>query len=142
MNKYGLVRRNLTRFAQYMVGGGAQFWSGYASFALFDAIFGWVFWQAKVLSYVIGVTANFALQRNWVFKERKSSKNAQETASKFYVLMAFNFGIDYMIVAGLREIGVSPYIGQFISAGFFTVWNYALFSLWVFKKHKKAMKKA
>lgn len=136
MKRQSEVRATIKRFAQYMVGGGAQFWSGYGSFALFDAVFGWVFWQAKVLSYVIGVTVNFVLQREWVFGDRKK-KSKQQDVAKFYVLMAVNFGIDYLIVAGLRELGVSPYIGQFISAGFFTVWNYALFNLWVFKKQGK-----
>ncbi len=45
------------------------------------------------------------------------------------------------IVGGLRAIGITPYIGQFISSGFFTVWNWLWYSMWVFKKQKPAHKK-
>jgi putative flippase GtrA len=48
--------------------------------------------------------------------------------------------MDYGIVAGLKAAGITPYIGQFISSGFFTVWNYFWYRFWVFPtqfaKHK------
>jgi len=49
--------------------------------------------------------------------------------------------LDQGIVGGLREIGISPYIGQFVSSGFFTVWNWLWYSMWVFKKQKKTAPK-
>lgn len=132
-------RKELVRFGEYMAAGGAQFWSGYAAFALFDQVFGIAFWWAKSVSYFLGVSLNFLLERFWVFKQKKiSKKQVEATAGRFYELMFVNFLLDLAIVGGLRELGVSPYIGQFISAGFFTVWNYLLFKLWVFRKQQKA----
>lgn len=132
------IKKHINRFAAYMASGGAQFWTGYGAFALFDTVFGWTFWAAKSVSYLVGVTVNFALQSSWVFKGRRTKLQEEVVAAKFYGLMFVNFVIDFGIVAGLREMGVTPYIGQFISAGFFTVWNYALFNLWIFKKQKRA----
>jgi putative flippase GtrA len=132
--------RELVRFGEYMASGNAQFWSGYLAFALFDAGFGMAFWPAKSLSYFIGVSVNFLLERFWVFKQKKITKRqVQTTASRFYLLMFVNFLLDLAIVGGLRELGLTPYLGQFVSAGFFTVWNYLLFKLWVFarKRHSK-----
>lgn len=129
-------QKEFKRIAEYLVSGGAQFWSGYGAFALFDLVFKLPFWPNRVLSYGVGVVVNFYLQRYWVFgKKRLSKKQLQQSAEKYYGLMFTNFLLDLAIVGGLYELaGVSPYIGQFVSAGFFTVYNYLLFKFWVFKR--------
>ena len=130
-------KREVKRFAEYMVSGGAQFWSGYAGYAILDAVFHVPFWWAKSLAYFFGVTINYGLERFWVFRKKNiTKKQIQTSAGKFYLLMIVDYLIDLGIVGGLREIGITPYIGQFISSGFFTVWNWVLFKIWVFSKHK------
>lgn len=120
-----------------MISGGAQFWSGYAAFGLLWSVLKIDFWVAKSVSYFLGVTVNYLLERFWVFRVKNvSKKQIQTTAGKFYSLMFVNFLLDLGIVGGLREIGITPYIGQFISSAFFTVWNWILFTLWVFAKKK------
>lgn len=129
-------QKELKRIAEYLISGGAQFWSGYAAFAVFDLLLFIPFWPNRVLSYGVGVVVNFYLQRYWVFgKKRMSKKQIHSSAEKYYGVMFTNFVLDLAIVGGLYELaGVSPYIGQFVSAGFFTVYNYLLFKFWVFKK--------
>jgi putative flippase GtrA len=135
--------KEVVRFVEYMIGGSAQFWSGYLAFAVLDVLLGISFWWAKALAYFIGVTINFVLQRFWVFKQKRITKHQVEaTAERFYGLMFINFILDLAIVGGLREMGLTPYIGQFVSAGFFTVWNYALFKFWVFHNKHAAKRKA
>lgn len=131
-------RKELKRIGEYLVSGGAQFWSGYGAFALLDLVIGVPFWPNRVLSYGFGVVVNFYLQRYWVFGKRHlSKKQIHASAEKYYGLMFTNFLLDLAIVGGLYELAdVSPYIGQFVSAGFFTVYNYLLFKFWVFKKRK------
>lgn len=132
-------KSEVTRFTQYMIGGGAQFWSGYAAFAFFDLILHIPFWPTKIMAYFVGASVNFFIERYWVFdiKRGVSKKQLETSAQRFYSLMAFNFVLDLAIVGGLRELGVTPYIGQFISAGFFTVFNYVLFKIWVFKSRRR-----
>lgn len=126
------------RFGKYLIGGNAQFWSGYGAYAVLDLVFKINFWPAKILAYFIGVSVNFVIERFWAFGgKRISKKQVESSAGKFYSLMMVNFVIDLAIVGGLRELGVTPYIGQFVSAGFFTFWNYVLFKIWVFAKNKK-----
>jgi hypothetical protein len=31
-------------------------------------------------------------------------------------------------------IGISPYYGMFIAAGYFTIWNYLGYRFWVFRE--------
>jgi putative flippase GtrA len=132
------TRKLLIQLTEYMISGGAWFWVGYASFAFLDLVLGVTFWTAKISSYLIGASINFLLQRYWVFRVRKNTqKQVGNAAKRYYGLMVVNFVLDQGIVGGLRELGVTPYIGQFISAGFFTVWNWLWYSLWVFKKQKK-----
>ena len=49
-------KSEITQFTQYLIGGGAQFWSGYAAFALFDLVFHMPFWPNKILAYFIGAS--------------------------------------------------------------------------------------
>lgn len=126
------------RFAKYLVGGNAQFWSGYLAYALFDLVFHIDFWPAKIASYFVGISVNFIIERFWAFGAKSITKRQIESsAQRYYMLMAIDFVLDLVIVGGLRELGISPYIGQFISAGFFTVWNYLLFKFWVFTKGRR-----
>lgn len=143
LKKNWVNRREFVRFAEYMAAGGAQFWSGYIGFAILDKVLGVTFWPAKILAYFIGATVNFFLERYWVFAQKKTTrKDVEDSAQKFYLLMFINFVLDLAIVGGLREIGISPYIGQFVSAGFFTVFNYIFFKIWVFSKKTKKTKKS
>ncbi len=134
-------KREVRRFAEYFISGGAQFWSGYIAFAVLWSVLKVDFWWAKSLSYFLGVTVNYFLERFWVFKQKNiSRKQIETTAGKFYFLMFVNFLLDLGIVGGLKEIGITPYIGQFISSGFFTVWNWLLLTMWVFAKKRKPRK--
>ena len=130
------TRKLIIQFTEYMISGGAWFWVGYGAFALMDLVLGISFWPAKISSYFIGASINFLLQRFWVFKQKGSKRQLGEAAKRYYSLMFVNFLLDQGIVGGLRFIGVTPYVGQFISSGFFTIWNWLWYSLWVFKKKK------
>jgi len=134
-------KRLLIQFAEYMISGGAYFWTGYLAFFVADQLLGWNLWWAKLSANIIGWTVNFILQRYWVFKNPKLKGHLGKTTGRYMFITIVNFGLDYLIVAGLKSIGITPYIGQFISAGFFTVWNYVWYRFWVFpEQHKKSVK--
>lgn len=139
--KEAKLKRFIIQFSEYMISGGAWFWVGYGAFAFMDLVLGVSFWPAKISSYIIGASVNFLLQRFWVFKQKGKKKDLGDSAKRYYSLMFINFLLDQAIVGGLYAIGISPYIGQFISSGFFTVWNWLWYSLWVFKKQKPAPRK-
>jgi putative flippase GtrA len=128
-------RKELTRFAEYMVGGGAWFWSGYLIIVLLDNHIG-LFW-ANVLGQSVGLTLNFIIERYWAFKTKRPT--ALSVATKRYVVYtALNaFGLNYFILLGLRSVGIPPEFGQFIASAFFTVWNYYWYKVYVFKGKDK-----
>ncbi len=136
MNKKQKQRRlEFVRIAEYLVSGGLYFWIGYAVFFVTDSLLGWTLFWAKMTASVVGWTANYMLQRYWVFRNPDLAKHQTEVTGRYIALTLFNFGLDYLIIYGLQTVGISPYIGQFISAGFFTVWNYVLYKSWVFTTH-------
>jgi putative flippase GtrA len=115
-----------------MVGGGVYFWSGYAIFAICYSGLRWNWLWAKMMADVIGWTLNFLIQRYWAFKDPRLSNKTIKITGRYALITAMNFVIDYCIIWGLKSVGVTPYIGFFASAGFFTVWNYLWYKRWVF----------
>jgi putative flippase GtrA len=136
-------KNQLQQFIEYMISGGAYFWSGYATFFFIDKGLGLAFFWAKSVSTLVGWTVNFILQRYWVFKNPELAKHQTQVTGRYIFITVVDFVLDFLIVYGLKLIGISPYIGQFISAGFFTVWNYLWYKFFVFPdtfKKKKPQK--
>lgn len=127
-------RKEITRLAEYLISGGAYFWSGYGAFFIGDRVLHLNLWWAKLAANVFGWTINYLLQRYWVFKNPALAKHKTEVTSRYIFITLVDFILDYLIVWTLKGIGITPYIGQFASAGFFTVWNYLWYKFWVFPK--------
>jgi putative flippase GtrA len=124
------------QFAKYMVGGGVWFWSGYFIIIVLDDIIP-LFW-ASFIGNAVGITLNFLINRYWAFNKEQKNTNVGKTTWRYVVYTALNaFLLNYLILQGLRNIGIEPEFGQFIAAGFFTVWNFIWYKLWVFKGQPK-----
>jgi putative flippase GtrA len=72
------------------------------------------------------------MQRYWVFNNKSLKGHQTEVTGRYIFITLVDFVLNYLIVASLKAVGISPYIGQFISSGFFTVWNYLWYRFWVF----------
>jgi putative flippase GtrA len=124
--------RNLIQFLEYVIGGSVYFWSGYLVFALCYSGFHWDWLWAKIAADAVGLSLNYLVQRYWAFNNKNLKKHELGTAGKYSLISALNLVLDYLIIWGLKTIGISPYLGFFISAGFFGVWNYLWYRFWVF----------
>jgi len=129
--------RLLIQFVEYMISGGAYFWIGYLIFFAADKGLHWSLWWAKLAANLVGWTINYILQRYWVFKSSNARKHMAETSGRYILITLVNFVLDYVIVASLKAAGLTPYLGQFVSSGFFTAWNYFWYRFWVFPEHYK-----
>lgn len=125
-------RAELVRIIEYMISGGAYFWVGYLTFFVLDKGLGWNLWWATMTANVAGWTVNYLLQRYWVFKSAELKNHKTEVTGRYAVITLVDFVLNYFILLGLKNLGITPYIGQFVSAGFFTVWNYLWYRFWVF----------
>lgn len=134
------TKRTVIQFLEYMVGGTVYFWSGYLVFALCYSGLHWNWLYAKLVADVVGWTLNYLVQRYWAFNNKSLRGHEGRTVSKYGLLSLCNLALDYGIIWGLQQIGISPYLGFFISAGFFTVWNYLWYRFWVFYNERNATK--
>jgi putative flippase GtrA len=131
------TRRNIIQFLEYMVGGTVYFWSGYLVFAFCYSGLSWDWLSAKIMADVVGWTLNYLIQRYWAFNGPGLASCEEQTVGRYAAITIVNLGIDYLIIWGLKSIGISPYLGFFISAAFFTVWNYFWYRFWVFMSKRK-----
>ena len=124
--------RSAKQFAKYMFGGGLYFWSGYAVFAICYSGFKWDWLSAKIAADVVGWSLNYVIQRYWAFAGEHKKLSEMQHASRYIFIGVVGLVLDYLIIAGLNAVGVTPYIGFFIAAAFFTVWNFLWYKYWVF----------
>ncbi len=125
-------RREVTRVTEYLISGGAYFWAGYLTFFIADKGLHLSLWWAKLAANIVGWVINYLLQRYWVFNNTKLNSHKTEVTFRYTVITLVDFVIDYVIVWSLQRAGLTPYLGQFVSSGFFTVWNYFWYRFWVF----------
>src|SRR5579884_3713769 len=107
------AKGDIAQFVKYMAGGSLYFWSGYAVFAVCYSVFHlWWLWS-KIAADAIGWTLNYLAQRYWAFAEQHSLREI-EHVGRYLFIESIGFMIDYAIIAGLKAIGITPYIGFFI----------------------------
>ena len=126
-----ITKKVIVQLAEYLIAGGAWFWSGYFIIVFMTPHIG--LWWANLLGNGVGLTLNFILEKQWVFKGSKKRKNT-EVSGKYIIYTALNFLLNYVILKVLQDIGIKVAVGQFIAAGFFTIWNYFWYRFWVFKE--------
>jgi putative flippase GtrA len=127
-----MQHKNVSQFLKYLAGGSVYFWSGYAIFAICYSIFHWWWLWAKVAADSFGWTLNYIVQRYWAFASSHPRLREMQHVTRYVAIESIGFVLDYLIIAGLKSIGITPYIGFFISAAFFTVWSYLWYKYWVF----------
>ena len=134
-------KKLIIQFVEYMVSGGAYFVTGYLIFFAADKGLHWNLWWAKLASNVTGWVVNYYLQRYWVFKNPHLKGHLAKSNARYIFITLVDFVLDYLIVATLKSAGLTPYLGQFVSSWFFTVWNYFWYRFWVFPEtHKKGVR--
>lgn len=130
-----LVPSISAQFMKYMAGGSIYFWTGYAVFAIGYSVLHWYWLWAKVLADAIGWSLNYLVQRFWAFSGQHHLSEMQH-AGRYVFIESIGFIMDYAIIWGLKAVGITPYIGFFISSAFFTVWSWFWYKYWVFPDKK------
>ncbi len=135
------LKKLIVQFAEYMITGGVWFWSGYLLIVFLDDHIG--LFAANFIGNSVGFTLNFLLERYWVFHAKRQAKLGV-MAKRYIIYTILNALIlNYFILYGLEQYtGLKPEIGQFISSGFFTGWNYFWYKYWVFAKPTQNRRKS
>lgn len=127
-------KQNIWQFTLYNFGGVAFFVIGYLVFVGLYGLAHWPWWLAKIIADLVGWAVNYVIQRYLTF--RKEVKNSQDRRllKRFIGVSLLNVPLDYAIVGTLKLVGLTPFVGLWLSALFFTIWKYAWYKLYVFRK--------
>lgn len=126
-------KKSIKQFVLYNFGGVGFFVTGYLVFSLLYGVFEWEWWQAKIIADLFGWTVNYLIQRFFAFRDESRAHTEKALFARFSFISLINVPLDYAIVGGLNWLGLTPFIGLFVSACFFTVWKFIWYKFWVFK---------
>lgn len=138
--KKHLTLKNIVQFIKLQLAGNVLFWGTYVGYFLLENILQWPDLRALVIASIVAHIAFFVVDKEWVFNSDTGSEKTTGEVMRFAVFMGLNFFINLAIITGVeRYFGITPYIGQFIAALFFTFWTYFGLKLWVFDTHHHSL---
>lgn len=129
-------KRGLLQFLYFNLGGVLFFVTGYLIFALLYGALHWYWLIAKGIADLIGWALNYLVQHYLAFSDVAREHGHKKVLKKYVPFSILNVLIDYVIVGGLKFIGVSPFVGLWIASLFFTVWKWLWYKRWVFARAK------
>lgn len=126
--------KTFIEFLKVQVAGNILFWVTYASYFLFDTAASVPYPISFIMATITGNIVFFLVDRHWIYNSHNGKRKSSREISRFIIFMTLNFFLNILIVQGLNDyLGISPYIGQFIAAAFFTVWTFLGLHFWVFQ---------
>ena len=131
-----LNSKGITQFVLFNAGGLSFLIVGYLVFVVLYGVFHWAWLPAKIVGDALGWTSNFVIQYFLAFGDTHKSRQPKVVFGKFTSISLLNLLLDYAIVAGLKQLGVSPFIGLLVASQFFTIWKWYWYKHWVFSDNK------
>jgi len=120
-------------FIKLQLAGNIPFWGTYLLFTGLDKFFYANYFQALLVSTVAANTLFFVIDDRWVFNHSRKKRKTTTEIWRFVVFMSFSALLTFDITWQLYQYAhISVYIGQFISAGFSTLWTFTGLKFWVF----------
>jgi putative flippase GtrA len=133
--------KNLIQFIKLQLAGNILFWGTYIGFFLLYEFAHWSQTAALATASIIAHTAFFIVDKKWVFHEHEGRRKTRVELFRFIAFMGLNYFINLGIITGLSVyFDITPYVGQFISALFFTFWTFIGLKYWVFRKPRRVRK--
>lgn len=122
-------------FIKVNLAGNVLFWTTYASFPIFYEILEWPRIMSLVVASLLGNVLFFLIDKHWIFVDKSGRRKTSTEVVRFIIFMTLNFFINIAIIEGLAVyFNLTPYIGQFAAALFFSVWNFVGLKFWVFQE--------
>lgn len=122
------------QFVRLQLAGNILFWVTYLGGAFLHEVLGWSNTAAIPTASIVAHLLFFFANKNWVFSTKTGKQKTNDEIMRFVIFMGFNYFLNLTIVLGLeRYLSITPYIGQFISAFFFTFWTWLGLKFWVFR---------
>lgn len=129
---------NFIQFIKLQLAGNVLFWGTYIGFFVFREVLHWPELTSLATASVIAHILFFIVDSEWVFDEKGERRKTPGELTRFIIFMGLNYFINIGIISSLSYyLHVTPYIGQFVAALFFTFWTFIGLKYWVFRKPKR-----
>lgn len=126
------------RFAKFAVVGSLGTALDFAALTLFK-LAGWPTLWANSLSFTLGLTNNFLLNRNWTFADRRNADWVQQF-SQFALVSLAGLALNNAVVLALESVfdawlGAWAYLpAKGLATGAVLFWNYFANHRWTFRQ--------
>lgn len=122
-----------TEFIKLQIAGNIPFWGTYFINFILDKGLGVPTFQSLLVATVLANAVYFVVDDRWVFSSSRKKRRASTNAWRFVVFMSLSALLTFNITWQLHELlGISVYIGQFISAALSILWTFIGLKFWVF----------
>ena len=133
----------LLEFLKLQLAGNVPFWGTYLLFALFDQGLRFDDFTALMSATILANIAFFVINDRWVFKNKRKRRKTTTGVWRFITFMSLSSLLTFTITWQLQQrFGITPYIGQFISAAFSTLLTFIGLRFWVFAPPRRAQASA
>lgn len=120
-------------FIKLQMAGNIPFWGTYLINFGLDKGAGVDKFQALLVATVLANALFFIADDRWVFSHSRKKRKTSSEVWRFIVFMSISALITFNITWQLYSIlGISTYIGQFISAALSILWTFVGLRFWVF----------
>lgn len=124
-------------FIKLQLSANILFWVTMIGLFILNELFKWPQLAALATASIIAHILFFIVNKEWVFDDKTGKRKTSHEVGRFIIFMGVNYFINLGIVTTLHEyFSISPYLGQFIAAIFFTIWNFVGLKYWVFQDVK------
>lgn len=96
------------------------------------------FWLANIAAIFGGIICGYFLSKNFVFTT--SNSNLKQAASRYVLVIAFQFIVTTGMIGGLISIGKDEISAYLITLPIAIILSFGLQKLWVFKSENTGLK--
>lgn len=121
-------------FVKLQLAGNVLFWGTLGGTFVFNSLLGWAELSSLVVASLIAHALFFIVDKQWVFADKKGRRKTNTEITRFVLFMGFNYFLNLAIIQALiTYTPLNVYTSQFVSALFFTAWNFLGLRFWVFQ---------
>jgi len=134
MTRLQLDELKQNRAVRFLTVGSLTFLCEYIVFYVLYVFLNWNLLLANSLSFAVGLSMSFMLNRLWAFKKQDYQRKVHHQAAIYIVLALSNLVINNLIVTGLKALGLDPRIGKIFAIATIAVWNFFAYKYVIFKE--------
>ncbi len=125
-------------FIKLQLAGNIPFWGTYLINLGLDKGLNVDKFQALLVATVLANAVFFVVDDRWVFTSSRAKRKTTTEIFRFIIFMSVSALVVFNITWHLYTLfGISPYIGQFISAALSMLWTFIGLRFWVFAPSRR-----